>query len=201
MGVPAWLGWGPRGPREVSSSPVPAVPSWVPQGCRAPAGWQRWHWGCRGAVCSPRGWQRWVEAERAHPGRVKHLHPACSAWCSPRFWLQQGSDPGLWQPRTSPGSFLLCWLGKHISASAGCWWLAEPSRPRSFTSHQDRGPQAHPGTGSTGSTGEAGSSHEGRAWSRIPGEPCPACLDVPVLLRAGEGRAGAGGSGVGTGGL
>lgn len=50
-------------------------------------------------------------ADRAHPGRLKHLHLACSAWCSPRFWLHQGSDPGLWQPRTCPGSFSSAGLG------------------------------------------------------------------------------------------
>ncbi|XP_068062615.1 glucagon receptor-like isoform X1 [Anomalospiza imberbis] len=44
----------------------------------------------------------------------------------------------------SPGhaqDLLLCWPGKHISASTGCGWLAEPSRPHSSTSPQDRGPR------------------------------------------------------------
>ncbi|XP_039587662.1 glucagon receptor-like isoform X1 [Passer montanus] len=122
---------GPGHPREV----------WVPQGCQALG----WHWGCHRCHspghwrCSPRGWQRWVEAEQAHPRREIHLHPGCSAWRCPRFWLHQGPDPRLRQPRTCPGpSPVLAW---HSSACSGCGWLAEPSRPRPSTSPQDRGPR------------------------------------------------------------
>lgn len=184
-------GAGPGDPREVSLPPVPAAPSRGTQGCQPPAGWQRWHWGCHDGVRSLRGWQRRLEADQAHPRRVIHSHPGCAAWCSPRFWLHQGSDPGLWQPRTCPGaSPLLAWEA-HLCLQRV--WVAGRAEPCPFLrlspgSGSPGQPEVHPGTGSTG---QAGSSHEGRAWSWIPAEPCPTCLDVPVLLRAGEGRAGA----------
>lgn len=195
-------GGGPRDPREVSLPPVRAAPSRVTQGCQPPAGWQRWRWGCHvgchGGVCSPRGWQRWVEADKAHPRRVIHFHPGCSAWCSPRSWLHQGSEPELWQPRTCPGSSPLLPWEANLCLHRG--WVAGRAEPSPFLylspgSGSPAQPETHPGTGSTG---QAGSSHEGHAWSWIPAEPCPTCLDVPVLLCAGEGPRG---SGVGTAGL
>lgn len=162
-------------------------------GCRCPRslqprvtqGWPRWHGGCPvrcpGGVCSPRGWRRWVEAEQPHPGPSISTLAALPA--APRGF---GSSREVEQPRTWPGSPLLA-RGAHLCL---CRALGAGRAELSLFLHLSPGPgspalpQAHPGTGN---------SHEGRAWSRIPAEPCPARLDVPVLLGAGEGRAGAGG--------
>lgn len=99
----------------------------------------------------------------------------------------------------SPGhaqDLLPCWLGKHISASAGCGWLAEPSRPHPSTSPQDRGPRPSlrrsPALGALGRLGAAMRDTLGAGSLRSLVQLAWLCLLSSVPVRAGLGRGTAG---------
>jgi len=103
-----------------------------------------------------------------------------------------------------PGSPLLPW-GAHLLVRTGVGGRQSRAVLASPPLTQDLGPQLSPRRTLALGALVAGwrGSHGGCARVRVPAQPRPSCLDVPVLLHTGKQQAGASprGSGVGTTGL